>query len=37
VGIVYEELMRDGEVETDGGGGAEIRMVAAVTIAKKWR
>jgi hypothetical protein len=35
VGIVYEELVRNGKVVSDGAGGAEVRMVAAVVIAKK--
>jgi hypothetical protein len=35
VGIVYEELMRNGKAVSDGAGGAEIRMVATIAIAKK--
>jgi len=35
VGIVYEELVRNRKVVSDGAGGAEIRMVATITIAKK--
>jgi hypothetical protein len=35
VGIVYEELVRNRKVVSDGAGGVEIRMVATIAIANK--